>query len=249
MVEDRDSRNVTNEATAPPLVGAASVGRGSPDPALSPTEGLLIDQTATNEATALPLDGLGSPDPASAGAWARAPAPALGPTDGLPTPEDTTNEATAPPLTGSGSPSPTVTEGPPPVFTDHRPLTTDHSPTKNEAIAPAEPPPVTTDHGPRTADQTAEDAVRSVHVPPAVVAGLLALLFCPASPRPSSRLARYSSAGRDSGSGDRNVRDLRAISPGGLTRPFRTAEIAVHASSNRRNPGVPGRVTPAESRI
>ncbi len=63
VVEDRDSRNVTNEATTPPLVGSSGlVGRGSPDPAPSQTEGLPIDRSATNEATA-PLDGLGSPDP------------------------------------------------------------------------------------------------------------------------------------------------------------------------------------------
>ncbi len=55
----------------PPLFGRGSldrapspeVGRGSPDPALSPTAGLPIHQDATNEATAPPHMGHGSPAP------------------------------------------------------------------------------------------------------------------------------------------------------------------------------------------
>ncbi len=91
------------------------VGRGSPDPAPSPTAGLLIHENATNEAT-------------------------------------------APPLTGRGSRDPSVTKDLP-FLTDHRPLTTDHSQETNE---PNSPP---------------QDAPRTVHVLPAVIVALLALLF------------------------------------------------------------------------
>jgi hypothetical protein len=103
-------------------------------------------------------------------------------------------------------------------------------------------------------------------VPPAVVVGLLALLFCagittafgaPVPSRDASRIAVQDQRSRRLSFDDnmmRNeanqyLRDLRAISSGGLTRPPRAAEIAVHASRNRRTPGVSGRVIPAESRI
>ncbi len=139
------------------------VGRGSPGTrriaAPSPTEGLPIHQDATNEANAPPLMGRESPDPDSSLVGRGSPDPAPSPTEGLPIHQDATNEANAP-LVELGSPGPGMTESLPPVFTDHRPLTTDHSQKTNEP------------------NRLARVVLRSLHVLLAAALTRLALLAC-----------------------------------------------------------------------
>ncbi len=115
----------------------------------------------------------------------------LSPTVGLPIHENVTNEATDPLFVGRESPAPTSAEGLPLVFTDHGPLSTDHSPqgSPGPAPSPTEGHPIdqiatneaTTlpncENATNEATAPREHAPRTIHVLPAIVVAFLALLF------------------------------------------------------------------------
>ena len=151
-------------------------GRKSSGPASgveSPTEADLLRETfgpvitqdqkplvQPAEDVATGLVGRGSPDPA------------LSPSAGLPIHQDATNEPTAPLHVGRESPTSTPAEGLPPIHTDHCPQ---GSP--DPALSATEGLPIH-ENATNEPEIPAEAAGPPVHVLPAVVVALLALLFC-----------------------------------------------------------------------